>query len=89
MSLAFSSAADFTALSPAACCIAFVRQAATLRVGEKGTVAAAAAAVGIDKTAARVAVNPVVFNRPYLMLVTDTATGEPLFLATVANPMAS
>ena len=28
----------------------------------------------------------VVFDRPYLMLVTDTATGEPLFMARVANP---
>jgi len=32
---------------------------------------------------------PIVFNRPYLMLVTDTAAGEPLFLARVANPAAS
>jgi len=29
------------------------------------------------------------FNRPYLMLVTDTTTGEPLFLAKVANPTTS
>jgi hypothetical protein len=28
----------------------------------------------------------VVFDRPYLLLVTGTATGEPLFLARVANP---
>jgi len=31
----------------------------------------------------------IVFDRPYLMLVTDTATGEPLFLAEVANPTVS
>jgi hypothetical protein len=31
---------------------------------------------------------PVVFDRPYLLLVTDQATGEPLFLARVANPAA-
>jgi hypothetical protein len=30
-----------------------------------------------------------VFDRPYLLLVTDTATGEPLFLARVANPATS
>jgi serpin B len=51
-------------------------------------VAAAAAAVGIAPTAGFAAVHPIVFNRPYLMLVTDTSTGEPLFLATVANPAA-
>jgi hypothetical protein len=31
---------------------------------------------------------PVTFDRPYLMLVTDAATGEPLFLARVADPAA-
>ena len=30
----------------------------------------------------------VAFNRPYLMLITDTATGKPLFLARVADPAA-
>lgn len=88
MGLAFTGKADFTRLSPAACCIAFVQQAATLQVGEKGTVAAAAAAVGMAASAGSIAIHPVVFNRPYLMLVTDTSTGEPLFLATVANPAA-
>jgi hypothetical protein len=26
------------------------------------------------------------FNRPYLMVVTDVATGEPLIMARVADP---
>jgi hypothetical protein len=30
----------------------------------------------------------IVFDRPYLLLVTDAATGEPLFLARVADPAA-
>ena len=29
---------------------------------------------------------PIVFSRPYLLLVSATGTGEPLFLARVANP---
>jgi hypothetical protein len=29
-----------------------------------------------------------VFDRPYLMLVTDSATGEPLFMARVADAAA-
>jgi serine protease inhibitor len=37
-------------------------------------------------TAARVQPPRVVFDRPYLMLVTAKASGEPLFLARVANP---
>lgn len=90
MGQAFSDGADFLGLSKQACCIGFVQQAATLQVGEKGTVAAAAAAVGISASMA-IAAPPrtIVFNRPYLMLVTDTATGEPLFFAKVADPTAS
>jgi serine protease inhibitor len=88
MGLAFSDNADFTGLSGEACCIGFVQQAATLQVGEKGTVGAAAAAVGMEPAMA-IAVPrtiTITFNRPYLLLVSAEATGEPLFLAEVANP---
>jgi serine protease inhibitor len=88
MGIAFSPAADFAGLSPQACCIGLVQQAATLRVGEKGTVASAATAVGLAPTAVRLPVQQIVFDRPYLLLVTDAVTGEPLFLARVANPAA-
>lgn len=87
MGVAFGSSADYTRLSPQACCIAFVQHAATLRVGEKGTVASAATAVGVLPSAARVPVAEIDFDRPYLLLVTDTGTGEPLFMARVANPL--
>ena len=86
MGVAFTPAADFTGLSTQACCIGLVEQAATLGVGEKGTVASAATAVGMEPTAARVLPPQVLFDRPYLMLVTDSATGEPLFLARVTDP---
>jgi serpin B len=89
MGVAFTSSADFTGLSPQACCIGLVEHAATLQVGEKGTVASAATAVGVAPTAALAVPVPVVFDRPYLLLVTGQATGEPLFLARVANPAAS
>lgn len=88
MGVAFGPSADFTGLSPQASAIAFVRQAATLKVSEKGTVAAAAAAGGMGASGI-IASREVDFNRPYLLLVTDTATGEPLFLAKVANPARS
>ena len=91
MGVAFGPGADFTGLSPQACCIGFVQQAATLQVGEKGTVGAAAAAVGMVAASAMapVRVVTVTFNRPYLLLITAKATGEPLFLARVDNPTAS
>jgi serpin B len=86
MGVAFSSRADFTGLSPQACCIGLVVHAATLAVAEKGTVASAATAVGIAPTAVSVPLTRIVFDRPYVLLVTDTQTGEPLFLARVADP---
>jgi serpin B len=85
MGVAFTRTADFTGLSPQACCIGLIEQAATLRVGEKGTVASAASAVGMEATAGRRRLLAVTFDRPYLMLVTDSATGEPLFMARVAD----
>jgi serine protease inhibitor len=54
-------------------------------VAEKGTVASAASAVGMTATAGRATPPEVAFDRPYLMLVTGTGTGEPLFIARVAN----
>jgi serpin B len=90
MGVAFGTGADFTGLSPRAGSITVVEHAATLQVGEKGTVATAATAVGVAPALAITApAREIVFDRPYLMLVTDTATGEPLFLARVANPAAS
>jgi serine protease inhibitor len=52
-------------------------------------VASAATAVGVATSAARIQPPQVSFDRPYLMLVTDSATGEPLFLARVANSAAT
>ncbi len=88
MGQAFGPGADFAGLSPQACCIGLVEHAATLRVGEKGTVASAATATGMEPTAAQAPQARIWFNRPYLLMVTDRATGEPLFLARVANPAA-
>jgi serine protease inhibitor len=86
MGIAFTPAADFAGLSPQACCIALVEHAATLQVGEQGTVASAATAIGVEPAAARAGPPPIAFDRPYLMVVTDTATGEPLFMARVTDP---
>ena len=87
MGVAFSGSADFTGLSSQACCIGFVQHAATLKVAEQGTVASAATAVGITPSAAERPGPEIDFNRPYLLLVTATGTGEPLFMARVANPV--
>jgi serine protease inhibitor len=85
----FGQSANFTALSPQASDIAMVTHAATLQVGEKGTVGSAATAAGLAPTAVQPPGARVDFDRPYLLLVTGTATGEPLFMAWVAKPDAS
>jgi serpin B len=87
MSIAFSNRADFTGISPQACCIGFVRHAATLAVAEKGTTASAATAVGIMQSAGRII--GLSFDRPYLLVLRDSRAGEPLMIAWVANPAAS
>jgi serine protease inhibitor len=87
MGIAFTGDADFSGLSPRACCIGLVVHAATLAVAEKGTVGSAATAVGLMPTAVSVPLSRIVFDRPYLLLVTATGTGEPLFLARVADPV--
>lgn len=89
MAPAFGRTADFTALSPQAGPIGFVQQAATLQVAEQGTVGSAAAAVGVQASAAEVGRHDLTFDRPYLLMVSAKATGEPLFLAAVANPASS
>jgi serine protease inhibitor len=89
MGVAFTTAADFTGLSRQACCIGLVEQAATLDIGEKGTIASAATAVGVQAASGRLLPPEVTFDRPYLLMVTAPATGEPLFLARVTNPTAS
>jgi serpin B len=89
MGQAFTPSADFTGISPKACCIGLVQHAATLTVAEKGTVASAATAVGIAPTALPAPQATLRFDRPYLLVLEDTLTGEPLMLAWVANPAAS
>jgi serine protease inhibitor len=86
MGVAFGPQADFTGISPQAGSIGLVVHAATLQVDEQGTVASAATAVGVGAAAAAPAPRTIVFDRPYVLLITGTATGEPLFLARVANP---
>ena len=86
MGIAFSDRADLTGLSPEAGSIAFVQHSAALKVGERGTEAAAATAVGIEASAASPTRYEIRFDHPYLMLIRDRRTGEPLFLSRIVDP---
>lgn len=83
MAIAFSPRANFGGISPQAWRLGFVQHAATLSVNENGAVATAATAVGAQPTALPL---PLIFDRPYLLIIRDTLTGEPLMIAWVANP---
>ncbi len=61
-------------------------QKAWIEVDEQGTEAAAATGIGMAESAGPSDV--VVFDRPFLFVVTDTATRSPLFTAVVRDPSA-
>ena len=62
---------------------------ATVRVDEKGTVAAAATAATFEATGAPIEAEPPVelkLDHPFLFIISDLATGAPLFIGRVTNP---
>ncbi|HEX5404590.1 MAG TPA: serpin family protein [Pseudonocardiaceae bacterium] len=86
MPAAFGGGADFTGITTAEHLqIQTVRHDAVVHVDEHGTTAAAATGVGIQATAG-IALLPVNVNHPFLFVITDTATGAPLFLGRVTDP---
>jgi serine protease inhibitor len=77
---------DYSGLGPADSQISEIVQRDTMDVTPAGTTAAAATGVAVG-TAARV--GPAVtltFNRPFLLLLEDTSTHAPLFLAWITDP---
>jgi serpin B len=83
---AFTSRADFSALSSVPTNIQSVEQRVYLAVGEKGTEAAAVTGIGMQATSA-FAGRSLTFDHPFLFLVRDTVTGAILFASLVQNPM--
>ena len=59
-----------------------------LEVDEDGTEAAAATGVAVEAVSAAVPQQTVVFDRPFLFLLTDTTTRSPLFVTVVHDPSA-
>ena len=73
--------ADFTAMSPDALCLSFVRQDAVIKVDEEGTEAAAISSAGMIKNTSVGPSSYVVFHadHPFLYLITETSSGAVLF----------
>lgn len=76
---------DYSGLGAGDGQISEVVQKVVMKVDEKGTTAAAATGVAIT-VAARMPSSLVVFDRPFLFLIEDTATHTPLFLTYIADP---
>lgn len=81
MPLAFSTNADFKAMSDYAGRLSFVQQDAVIKVDEEGSEAAAISSAGMEKATA---VGPGDFvtlhaDHPFLYLITETGTGAVLF----------
>jgi serpin B len=79
---------DYSGLGNGDSQISEVVQKVVMKVDQQGTEAAAATGIGIA-TSARLASQVVTFNRPFLLLLEDTTTHTPLFLARVADPTQS
>lgn len=62
-----------------------VVQKTVMEIDEQGTEAAAATGVVMAESAASM---PLVLDRPFLLLLTDTETRSPLFMAVIQNPTA-
>jgi serpin B len=86
---AFSDAADFSGIDGKQdLLISSVLQKTRLDIDEEGTTAAAATSIGISAKSAPLTEQPVEFtvDKPYILLLTDSATGLTLFAAAIDKP---
>lgn len=87
MSVAFTSAADFTEMGAPPTYIAGVIHKAVIEVNEEGTVAAAATGIVMTSMARQVSVPiDVIVDHPFLCAIRDDTTGSTLFLGAIKDP---
>ncbi len=86
MSDAFSTQADFSAISPQALKVQSVQQKATLQVTPSGTQASAATGVALEPFSLEVSDLTIRLDHPFLFLVRDDVSGAILFSAEVNKP---
>ena len=77
---------DYTGLGAADTQISELVQQVTMDVTPAGTTAAAATGVAVGTAERAAPPLTLAFTRPFLLLLEDTATHTPLFLAQVTNP---
>jgi len=87
MVVPFNSSADFFGISNTGLLISDVFHKAFIKVDEKGTEAAAATAVVMDRASAQPQPKPLfVANRPFIFFIRDTLTGAILFMGRILDP---
>lgn len=88
MPLAFTAAADFSAMSPTGLQVQSVVQRYYLRVAEKGTEAAAVTGISAMPSSAIAGPAPPVvkFDHPFLFLIRNVTTGVILFASLINKP---
>jgi serpin B len=79
---------DYSGLGRDDLAITEVVQKTLLEVDEEGTEAAAATGVAVEAVSAPATEQSVAFDRPFLLLLTDTKTRSPLFVTVVTDPSA-
>ena len=77
---------DYSGLGPADSQVSAVVQQDTMDVTPAGTTAAAATGVAVGSAERVGAAAMLTFGRPFLLLLEDTATHTPLFLARITDP---
>ncbi len=85
LGIAYSSNADFSAMSPRSLAITDVVHEAFVKVNEKGTEAAAATAVIVGETSVPIT-RTLVADRPFVFLIRDNATGAVVFAGRIVEP---
>jgi serine protease inhibitor len=80
---------DYSGLGAGDNQISQVVQKVVMKVDEAGTKAAAATGIGVTTLARVPSGKTVTFDRAFLLMLEDTATHTPLFLARVADPTSS
>jgi serpin B len=83
---ALSDSADFAAMSPTPMQIGQAVQRVYVKVGEKGTEAAAATGIGMVPTMAGPPFDGITFDHPFLFLIRDAETGAVLFASAINRP---
>ena len=88
MSDAFGSSANLKGISDAPLYIDDILQKTYLSIDEKGAEAAAVTSVTVGLLSARPTTEPIElkFDRPFIYIITDTQTGNILFIGKVGNP---